>query len=270
MPYPSRRLPLKLLWMTVAIILCVTAIPSAATTAERPALPPDLVYLRDVDPTIIQDIRYATENNFTGQPVTGYEAAECLLKKSAATALARVQNDLKVQGMSLMVYDCYRPQRAVSALVAWTRDLSESRASKRFHPRLSKSQLLAQGYIASRSNHSRGVAVDAALVRLPPPDPGVFDPGKQYEECADQKDKRAPDPSIDFGTGFDCFDSKSHTDAKRVTNDQTCARAKLVAAMAKHGFANYKREWWHFTFGADDTGRSFDVPVNSHMEQAKN
>ena len=48
------------------------------------------------------------------------------------------------------------------------------------------------------------------------------------------------------------------------------ARAKLVAAMAKHGFANYRREWWHFTFGADDTGRSFDVPVNSHMEQAKN
>src|SRR3977135_687123 len=119
--YLYRRLPSKLLWMTVLIVGCVAEMSRAATGSERPALPPNLVYLRDVDPTIVQDIRYATENNFTGRRVSGYEAAECLLQKRAAPALARVQNDLREQGMSLKVYDCYRPQRAVGVFVGWTK-----------------------------------------------------------------------------------------------------------------------------------------------------
>ena len=134
--------------------------------------------------------------------VTGYDAPECLMQKSAAAALAKVQNDLKPQGMSLKVYDCYRPQRAVGAFVAWTKAPSDSQARKRFHPRLSRNQLLAQGYIAARSNHSRGIVVDATLVRLPPPEAGGFDPTKQYEECAAQKEKRAPDTSTRLRYGL--------------------------------------------------------------------
>jgi D-alanyl-D-alanine dipeptidase len=253
--------------MTAAAIAGALAAAGVVTAVaqERPVLPPSFVYLRDVDATIIQDIRYATENNFTGRRVTGYDAPECLLQKSTAAALAKVQNDLKPQGMSLKVYDCYRPERAVGAFVAWTKGPSDVRARKRFHPRLSKSQLLAQGYIAARSNHSRGIVVDATLVRLPPPDVAAFDPTKQYEECAAQKEKRAPDTSIDFGTGFDCFDNRSHTAASGLTSDQATARSKLVSAMARYGFSNYRREWWHFTFGVDDAaGASFDIPIRSH------
>src|SRR5262245_6561900 len=116
----NRRLRAKPTRMTVATILGALAAASVATgvAQEGPALPASFVYLRDVDPTIMQDIRYATDNNFTGRRVTGYDAPECLLQKSTATALAKVQSDLKTQGMSLKVYDCYRPQRAVGTFVA--------------------------------------------------------------------------------------------------------------------------------------------------------
>jgi D-alanyl-D-alanine dipeptidase len=271
--YPYRRSPSKRPGTMTAAIVGALAAASVATgvAQEGPALPASFVYLRDVDPTIIQDIRYATDNNFTGRRVTGYDAPECLLQKSTATALAKVQSDLKTQGMSLKVYDCYRPQRAVGAFVAWTKAASESKAKKRFHPRLSRSQLLAQGYIAARSGHSRGIVVDATLVRLPPPDVAAFDPTKQYEDCAAEKDKRGPDTSIDFGTGFDCFDSRSNTAAESLTNEQRNARTTMVSAMAKRGFANYRREWWHFTFGVDDArGGSFDVPIRSHAGRAGN
>jgi hypothetical protein len=47
-------------------------------------LPDGLVYLRDVDPTITQDIRYAGSNNFVGRPLDGYGAGECFLRNSRA------------------------------------------------------------------------------------------------------------------------------------------------------------------------------------------
>src|SRR5262245_16160612 len=112
--------------------------------------------------------------------------------------------------MSLKVYDCYRPQRAVRAFVAWASDRSEDPKTKRFYPRLAKRQLLSEGYIASKSNHSRGVVVDAALVRLPVPQVEPFDPTRTYGDCTAPKEQRPPDSSMDFGTDFDCFDERSH------------------------------------------------------------
>ena len=76
-------------------------------------LPDGLVYLRDVAPAIAQDIRYAGSNNFVGRPLDGYGAAECILRRDVAAALARVQTDLAGSGLALKVYDCYRPTRAV-------------------------------------------------------------------------------------------------------------------------------------------------------------
>ena len=72
-------------------------------------LPDGLVYLRDIDPTIVQDMRYAGSNNFVGRPLDGYEAAECILRRDVAMALAQVQKDLAGSGLGLKVYDCYRP-----------------------------------------------------------------------------------------------------------------------------------------------------------------
>src|SRR6185503_21318124 len=94
---------------------------SSPLCAQEPPLPAPLVYLRDVDATILQDMRYATADNFTGRRVTGYDAPECVLLNGVAQALARVQKDLASSGLSLMLYDCYRPERAVRAFVAWVR-----------------------------------------------------------------------------------------------------------------------------------------------------
>ncbi len=90
---------------------------SAAVCATASDLPPHFVRLVDVAPSIRQDIRYANSNNFTGRPVPGYAAAECWPRKEAALALAAVQNDALKQGFTLVVYDCYRPQRATKAFV---------------------------------------------------------------------------------------------------------------------------------------------------------
>ena len=63
----------------------------------RDMLPPGFVYLRDVDNTIAQDMRYATADNFTGRPLPGYNAAECVLRRQVAVALKRVQADLATE-----------------------------------------------------------------------------------------------------------------------------------------------------------------------------
>ena len=167
-------------------------------------------------------------DNFTGRRVTGCDSPECVLLSSVAQALARVQKDLRPSGLSLKVYDCYRPERAVRAFVAWARDGRRDGATRRFHPRLAKSQLLAQGYIARKSAHSRGSAVDLTLVRLLPPQVEPFDPARAYGVCTQPQTERSPDSSLDMGTGFDCFDAMSHTGASGLS-PRSAGPARLCA-----------------------------------------
>ena len=109
-------------------------------------LPEGFVYLRDVDPTILQDIRYAGRDNFTGAPVPGYEAAECVLVRPAAEALAAVQADLRAKGLTLKVYDCYRPARAVAAFVEWAKEPDDPAAKTTYYPNLAKSRAVPRLY----------------------------------------------------------------------------------------------------------------------------
>ncbi len=263
---PTSRLPIKYLVVAGACLGWMLA--SSPQSAQESALPAPLVYLRDVDATIPQDMRYASADNFTGRRVTGYDTPECVLLNSVAQALARVQKDLRPSGLSLKVYDCYRPERAVRAFVAWVRDGRRDGATRRFHPRLAKSQLLARGYIAQKSAHSRGSAVDLTLVRLPPAQVEPFDPARAYGVCTQPQTERSPDSSLDMGTGFDCFDAMSHTGASGLSPEQHQARQTLVSAMARHGFVNYPREWWHFSLvTTEGGGRSFDVPIRARPQR---
>jgi D-alanyl-D-alanine dipeptidase len=218
-----------------------------------------MVYLSDIDPSILQDMRYAQADNFTGGRVAGYEAGECILLRSAAEALAQVQADLRSKQLSLKVYDCYRPVRAVRAFVAWA-ERPEDGTTKRYYPRLDKRTLFAQGYIARQSSHSRGDTVDLTLVALPAGEPKAYDKAAKYASCTGPAADRAPDTGVDMGTGFDCFDSMSHTASGSLTAEQRRWRTTLVEAMARRGFRNFSREWWHFTHAAGG-GRMFDFPV---------
>src|SRR5438105_1195295 len=227
--------------IAIAIVAAVCASDAAAQT-----LPGGFVYLRDIDPTIIQDIRYASANNFVGKPLAGYEAGECVVKREVGLALKAIQQELARQKLSLKMFDCYRPARAVADMVAWSRDGKETVAGRRYNPVFRKQDLFRLGYIAARSGHSTGAALDLTLVDLSADNSVAFDPAKPYADCTAPAEARAPEGSIDMGTGYDCSDVKANTAAASITPAQRRWRNTLVAAMAKQRFANYSKEWWHF------------------------
>lgn len=232
----------------------------AVSSAARRQLPAPLVFLADIEPGIRQDMRYATADNFTGRPVPGYEAPECVLTLGTAKALARAQREVAARGYSLKVYDCYRPERAVRAFTAWAAAPEEA-AVRRFHPRLDKSRLFASGYISRDSSHSRGISVDLTIVPAAAPPAPSFDPAASYGRCDGPAAQRAPDDSLDMGTGFDCFDAKSHDTASDLTAEQRRVRRVVYAAMTRAGFRGYSREWWHFTLEQPDNERAYDLPI---------
>ncbi|KRR06546.1 peptidase M15 [Bradyrhizobium jicamae] len=242
----------------LAAIVAACCLASVAAQAQK--LPAGFVYLRDVDPTIIQDIRYAGSNNFVGRPLRGYQAAECVVKREVGALLKSVQEELAPQNLSLKMFDCYRPTRAVADMVAWSRDGKETPAQKRYNPAFSKADLFRLGYIAERSGHSTGAALDLTLVELKADNSATFDPARDYADCTANVNLRAPDGSVDMGTGYDCSDTKSHTAAKSITAAQRRWREKLVQVMARRGFVNYSKEWWHFSLpGAG--GQAYDFPI---------
>ncbi|MFD7783894.1 M15 family metallopeptidase [Streptomyces nojiriensis] len=254
--------------VTVAAIAAALTTAGAAAPAGASAPPSEakapraFVALRSVDPTILQDMRYARPHNFVGEPVDGYRQPVCLLTRPAAEALHRAQVRLLRQGYSLKVYDCYRPQRAVDHFVRWAEDLGDERRKAEFYPRVEKSRLFEDGYIARKSGHSRGSTMDVTLVRLPALPAPRPRPGQESVPCYAPRAERYPDNSVDMGTGFDCFDTLSHTDDPRVQGAQRANRDLLRSVLAAEGFVNLPEEWWHFTHKPElfpDT--YFDFPV---------
>ena len=138
---------------TTLLLLACGGRPAAVTSPEAAPLPTAsdaaaeslLVDVRSVDSTIQLDVRYATRNNFTGEPLPGYEAPRVLLRREASAALARVQARLRSGGLGLRVFDGYRPVRATLAMVDWAE-------------RTGRRELVDSGYIARRSRHNLGDA----------------------------------------------------------------------------------------------------------------
>ncbi len=216
----------------------VTASRVVVSTA-RTAAEAGLVDVSTLAPGLRVEMRYAGRDNFTGAPVPGYDAPTCLLLRPAAEALAAVQADLGTQGMSLELFDCYRPVQAVHAFVKWAHDLSDQRTKAVHYPNVDKSQLLGP-YIAGTSGHSRGATVDLGVMRC------------SGQTCT----------PLDMGTGFDLFDPRANTDNPGITAVERANRQFLLAAMGKRGFVNYPMEWWHFTFKPEPTPTTaYDVPV---------
>ncbi|MGW8376114.1 M15 family metallopeptidase [Actinacidiphila sp. SB3-2] len=235
---------------------------SAARPGQEPRAPREFVALDRVAPGILQEIRYFTPHNFTGVPVDGYREPTCLLTRPAAKALKRVQHRMLRSGYTLKVYDCYRPQRAVDHFVRWAKDLEDQRMKGEFYPEVDKTRLFADGYIAEKSGHSRGSTMDLTMVKLPAKPTRPYVPGEKLTKCYAPKAERFPDNSLDMGTGFDCFDTRSHTADPRTTPEQKANRLRLKSAMEREGFTNLPEEWWHFTYKKEPfPDRYFDFPV---------
>lgn len=248
---------------TLTALLTLGAATAPARATPAPEAPADFVALRDVDPTILEEIRYATPHNFVGEPVEGYRQPLCLLTRPAAEALHRAQKRLRPQGYTLKVYDCYRPQRAVDHFVRWAEDLDDQRMKTEFYPRVDKTRLFEDGYIAEKSGHSRGSTMDLTLVELPARPTRPYVPGEPLVPCYTPKDERFPDNSVDMGTGYDCFDTLAHTDDPRVTGAPRARRQLLKSTLEGLGFVNLAEEWWHYTYQPEPyPGTYFDFPVS--------
>jgi D-alanyl-D-alanine dipeptidase len=233
-PDRQRRSHSSLLAIRYSLAAAIAASGGAVAAQERPAA---FVDAATVVPGLIVEARYAGAHNFVGRPIDGYEAPRCLLTAAAANALAAVARDVAAQGLVLKVFDCYRPTRAVANFERWARDISDTAAKAEFYPDVDKHTLFRDGYISSRSGHSRGSTVDLTLAH------------------ADGRE-------LHMGTPFDFFSPRSWYAASDISEQAKANRALFAAAMRRYGFRPYEKEWWHFTLrGEPFPDTYFDFPV---------
>lgn len=205
-----------------------------------PNCPTGFVSVSDAIPDVLLDIRYYTTYNFVGERIDGYEEPIALLTREAAAALRRVSDDLRGRGYRLVIYDGYRPQRAVDHFARWAEDLSADAMKAVFYPDVDKRDLFDKGFIAHRSGHSRGSTVDLTLL------------------------EEATGRLLDMGGPFDFFGERSHPDFAGVTKAQHENRMLLRDAMLLRGFRPLSTEWWHFTLVDEPYPTTyFDFPVKA-------
>lgn len=270
-------------------LLAVAILIAVPSTAHSDALPRGFANLADIDPTIVQDIRYFASNNFLGRKVAGYDADNCILTEIAARALAKAQAPLAKSGFGLKVFDCYRPARAVAEFATWANTSDNSKGNAYFFPTIPKNRLFALGYIAARSNHSAGSTVDVGLIRRPQSNgiptttsntaqPSGAEPAKDGPVASTSETGSNPVSCImrssnpgdaEMGTDFDCFHPNSNYSSQDVSVAALKNRALLRTVMVAAGFEPYDKEWWHFRLKDEPFPKqAFDFPVTGRGDSA--
>jgi len=222
------------------------------------------VYLHEIDPTILVSLRYISNENFVGKPVDGYKKPVVIMTKQAAQALAQVQKAVKKDGYSLVVYDAYRPQRAVNHFMRWSEDDKDKSKEAHYYPYIEKEKVFDLGYVAKRSGHSRGSTVDLTIIKDGEKVHELIEQDCQL--CDGRVIKLLDDGTVNMGSSFDLFDEASHTHNNLIEEQFQERRDYLKAKMEEHGFKNYSQEWWHYTlsnepFSADKDDSYFDFPI---------
>ena len=201
-------------------------------------LPEGFVYINDLDNRINIDLRYSTENNFTGKVIDGYRSNKAIISAEAAMALIQVQNDLDQMNLSVKIFDAYRPQMSVNYFINWSNDPLDTINKSIYYPKIKKSELFPLGYIAERSGHSRGSTVDLTIV-----DNTTF-------------------KELDMGTPYDFFGPESATNFIEITDKQRSNRLLLLETMTRNGFENYSKEWWHYTLKEEPFNDYFNFVID--------
>lgn len=197
----------------------------------------DFVYLDEAVPGLLWDAKYATSDNFTGAPVDGYFTNRVVGTRALAEALNKAMALARAQGCTLLVWDAYRPARAVRRFLQWAGEPEDFRTKDAHYPNLQKTDIVPLGYVATESSHSRGSAVDLTLA-----------------------DARTHNP-IGMGGGFDLMDEASHHSARQPEEVRE-NRARLKAIMMQCGFAPYENEWWHYRLKNEPYPDTyFDFPI---------
>jgi len=200
----------------------------------------DFVFVDEHVPGIRWDAKYATWDNFTGRPVEGYLANRVVGTRALCAALARAQERAESMGLGLLLWDGYRPQRAVDRFVRWSNEPEDGRTKRRHYPRIDRADMFAKGYVAAKSGHSRGSTVDLTLFH------------------------RSTGELVAMGGHHDLMDPISHHGAAGVSPSEARHRECLRSLMEGAGFVAYACEWWHYTL-ADEPYPStyFDFPITT-------
>ncbi|MEV0650834.1 D-Ala-D-Ala dipeptidase VanX [Phytomonospora sp. NPDC050363] len=189
-------------------------------------------------PGIRWDAKYATGDNFTGGLVDGYAANRVVGTEALCAALANAQEKAAPLGLGLLVWDGYRPQRAVDHFLRWSQEPEDGRTKPRHYPNIDRTEMVAKGYVAAKSGHSRGSTVDLTLCDLGTGEPAAM------------------------GGGFDLMDAISHHGAGGVTRTEAENRRRLRSIMEDCGFVPYGNEWWHYTLADEPYPHTyFDFPI---------
>ncbi|SNQ51771.1 D-alanyl-D-alanine dipeptidase [Frankia canadensis] len=198
----------------------------------------EFAFVDELVPGIRWDAKYATWDNFTGRPVDGYLANRIVGTRALCAALRRARDQAESLGLGLVVWDGYRPQRAVDCFLRWSRQPEDGRTKPHHYPNISRAELFTQGYVAARSGHSRGSTVDLALYHL------------------------ATGELAAMGGRHDLMDAISHHGARGIPSTEARNRQHLRSIMAACGFLSYDREWWHYTLRDEPHPDTyFDFPV---------
>lgn len=224
---------MKKIFLMVLILFCSIQITFASQISYDKS---DFVPVYSVINDAAYDIRYYSANNFTGNKINGYNAPVAYMTKEGVKALSIAAEILRRQGYRLLIWDTYRPQKAVNNFVEWINN-PDDEGDKSFYPNLKKSDLLKGQYIMEKSGHSRGSTIDLTLIKMD----GSF---------------------VDMGGTFDLFSEISHPNYKKLTKQQKKNRQILHDAMIQAGFKGIESEWWHFTLENEpypDTYFDFDV-----------
>ena len=232
---------LTMSWRALAFLLSLCLLLAGqrgmAQNNDKP-VPDSFVELRELIPTLHLELRYFSENNFVGRVIEGYFDEKVFMTKEGGRALSNVQDEFAAFGLSLKVFDAYRPQPAVDHFVRWAEDLNDKKMKQVFYPSVAKEILFDEGYIAARSGHSRGSSIDLTLVDA-----------QTGEE-------------LDMGTPWDFFDPSSWPSNQEISVQARANRNLLAAVMTKHGFAAISTERWHFNLEDEPFPDTyFDFPV---------
>lgn len=201
-------------------------------------LPDGFVYAQDIIPDLVIELRYLESNNFVGKPIDGYNTNKLIVTTPTANALKLVHEELQNQNLCVKVYDGYRPQQAVNHFMKWARNLNDTINKHIFYPNIEKENLFDEGYIASKSGHSRGSTLDLTII-----------------------DGNTGKP-LDMGSIYDFFGEESWVNHQYITHKQRTNRQLLQSVMLKYGFRNYPKEWWHFTLRREPFPDTyFDFPI---------
>ena len=226
-------------------------------------LPEKFVYLDEIDDSILHDMRYASNLNFVGEIVHGYKINRAVMTIYLAEALSNIQKQISKDGYSLVIYDAYRPVKAVEHFATWANSNNIVDVKSIFYPHIDKSRSFELGYISNKSAHSRGSTVDLTIIEKSSKLRSHSEIIKTTRKLSDGREIIfLDDGTVDMGSHFDLFDEASWHRPSLFTGEFLQRRQYLQNIMVSNGFSDYSKEWWHYSLNNEpfpNTRFDFDI-----------